>query len=50
MGVRNSAAHFQRVMKAVLDGLLFAGVLLYLDDILIYGRNEMDVVSQLDYV
>jgi hypothetical protein len=47
MGARNSTAHFQRVMQVVLDGPLFAGVLLYLDDILIYGHEEMDVVHQL---
>ena len=50
MGARNSAAHFQRVMQVVLDGLIFAGVLLYLDDILIYGTTEPDIVRQLDLV
>ena len=50
IGSRNSAAHFQRVMQVVLDGLLLAGVLLYLDDILTYGHDEMDIVRQLDQV
>ena len=50
MGARNSAAHFQNVMQTILDGLIFAGVLLYLDDILIYGASEGDIVRQLDLV
>jgi hypothetical protein len=50
MGARNSAAHFQNVMQAILEGLIFAGVLLYLDDILIYGASEVDIVHQLDLV
>ena len=50
MGARNSAAHFQQVMQTILDGLLFAGVLLYLDDILLYGEREDDLVRKLDLV
>ena len=50
MGARNSAAHFQQVMQTILDGLLFTGVLLYLDDILLYGECDADLVRILDLV
>ena len=50
MGARNSAAHFQRIMTEILDTMLFVGVLLYLDDILVYATNPVDLVNRLKEV
>lgn len=38
-GVCNAPSHFQRVMNSVFFDLLDRGVLVYLDDVLIYSRD-----------
>ena len=37
MGLCNSAASFQRLMRIVLHGVEWKGVLAYLDDVIVYG-------------
>ena len=46
MGTRNAAAHFQRVMTEMFRaaGLLNKGVVIYLDDILVYAESEYDLL------
>ena len=39
MGLCNAPSHFQRVMNHVFFDLLDRGVLVYLDDVLIYSRT-----------
>ena len=39
MGLCNAPSHFQRVMNHVFFELLDCGVLVYLDDVLIYSRT-----------
>ena len=39
MGLCNAPSHFQRVMNHVFCELLDHGVLVYLDDVLIYSRT-----------
>ena len=53
MGLKNSAASFQRLMMHVLDGV--PNIFVYLDDILVYTKDEMthqqvirDLLSRLD--
>ena len=47
MGLKNAAASFQRLVSTILDGL--PGVFTYLDDILLYHKDETthkDVMKQ----
>jgi hypothetical protein len=39
MGTINSAATFQRLMDAVLNGLAYQVCLAYLDDVIIFSRD-----------
>ena len=41
-GYRNSPAIFQRVMTLVLEGLIGKACLVYIDDILIFGKTETE--------
>ena len=45
MGARNSASHFQRVMTEIFDDLLNNGVIVYLDDILVYAKTEVELLG-----
>jgi hypothetical protein len=48
MGLKSAGSYFQRVMATVvLAGLLYIICELYLDDILVYGKDENDFVSNL---
>ena len=42
MGAKNAASHFQRVMTQIFqaEGLLFNGVLVWIDDVLLYAGDE----------
>ena len=50
MGARNSAAHFQKVMSGVMQGLLMLSALIYIDDILVYSKTEEGLVSAIKQV
>ena len=41
-GVKNAPSHFSRVMMAVLGGLIGSSVLVYLDDLIVLGRNYQE--------
>ena len=41
-GLATAPATFQRLMHTVLEGMLFKGVIVYLDDILVYGKSQKD--------
>ena len=43
MGARNSAAHFQKIMSELLDELIYVNVMVYIDDILVYVREESEL-------
>jgi hypothetical protein len=50
MGATNAPAHFQRCMDLVLAGLAWTDCLVYLDDIIIYGRTFSEHLQRLDAV
>ena len=47
MGGKNSAAHFQNIMQLVLRNMLYRKVLVYIDDVLVFGENITDLVSNI---
>jgi hypothetical protein len=48
MGLKSAGSYFQRVMATVvLMGLLYFICELYLDDVLVYGRDDNEFVSNL---
>lgn len=47
MGLCNAPATFQRAMQLVLRGLTWRQVLIYLDDIVVLGRNLEDGLENL---
>ena len=47
-GVSSAPCNFQRVMESVLQGI--PGVMVYLDDILVAGKDEEQHIKQLDVV
>ncbi|KRY45014.1 Retrovirus-related Pol polyprotein from transposon 17.6, partial [Trichinella britovi] len=46
-GLCNAPATFQRLMENALRGLTFKGCLVYLDDIIVYGRTEEEHLERL---
>ncbi|KRY25934.1 Retrovirus-related Pol polyprotein from transposon [Trichinella britovi] len=49
-GLCNAPATFQRLMENALRGLTFKGCLVYLDDIIVYGRTEEEHLERLEGV
>ena len=49
-GLCYAPATFQHLMRIVLNGIEWNGVLAYLDDIIIYGRNFAEHISVLNSV
>ncbi len=47
MGLANSPTAFQRMMNTVLIGLIMKGVLIYMDDIMVYGETFDDHFDRL---
>jgi hypothetical protein len=51
MGLKNAASYFQRVMATVvLAGILYIMCELYIDDVLVFGKDEESFVSNLRQV
>ena len=48
IGFKNSAAWFHRCMQTILEQLMFHGLLQYIDDTLLYGKNEDELLDRLD--
>ena len=49
-GLRNMPAVFQRLMTKVLSGLTWTSVLVYIDDLIIFGRTFDEHLQRLDVV
>lgn len=49
-GLATAPATFQRLMHTLLEGMIFKGVVVYLDDILIYGKNQEEHDKRLEQV
>lgn len=49
-GLATAPATFQRMMHSMLDGILFKGVVVYLDDILVYGKDKEEHNNRLEEV
>ena len=49
-GLRNAPATFQRLMDVVFSGLKWKGLLVYMDDIVIYSETPKEHLSMLDKV
>lgn len=45
MGLRNAAPTFQRMMNNILTGLQGEMCLVYIDDLVIYGRFERKIID-----
>ena len=50
MGLANASAAFQRAMEKVLKGLIGQICMLYIDDVVIYSRNEAEHVKHLNTI
>ena len=50
MGLSNSPATFQRLMDLVLRGLTWQSVLVYIDDIFVYGKSFTELRDRLEEV
>ena len=49
-GLNNSASTFQRTMEMALQGLQWVTCLIYIDDIIVFGRNFDQLVQRLEEV
>lgn len=49
-GLKTAPATFQRTMEQIIGDLRWKGVLVYLDDILIHGETEFEVLNNLEVV
>ena len=49
-GLKGAPASFQRLMMAVLAGLTWRECLVYLDDVIVFGRTFDEALSHLDHV
>ena len=49
-GLATAPATFQRMMHTMLEGILFKGVVVYLDDILVYGKDREEHNARLEEV
>jgi transposase InsO family protein len=49
-GLCNAPATFERLMETVLRGLQWKECLVYLDDVVVFARNEQEMLARLDAV
>ncbi len=50
MGAKNAVRHFQSVMMEILEPLLYRRVLVYLDDLLVHGETEAQLLEAIEQV
>ena len=48
MGYKNSAAWFQRCLQKILERLIYRGLIQYIDDTLLYGKDEDSLLDVLE--
>ena len=48
MGLKVAAAYYQRTMQRILGSLLFVHILQYIDDTLVFARNEDELLDALE--
>ena len=48
MGLKTAAAYFQKIMQLILKPLLYNGLIQYLDDSLLYGGSEEELLDRLE--
>jgi hypothetical protein len=49
-GLCNAPGTFERLMKEVLQGLQWASCLIYLDDVIIFGKNTQQLLQRMHLV
>ena len=49
-GLCNAPSTFERLMETVLSGLQWKSCLVYLDDVVIFGRDELELLDRIDEV
>ena len=49
-GLCNAPSTFERLMETVLQGLQWKSCLVYLDDVVIFGRSEDELIARMDEV
>ena len=49
-GLCNAPSTFERLMESVLHGLQWSTCLVYLDDVIIYGKDESELLQRMDIV
>ena len=47
-GLATAHETFMRLMTIVFSGMLYTTCLAYLDDIIVYGRNHIEMLGRLD--
>lgn len=48
MGYKNSAEWFQRCLQRILQSLIYKGIIQYIDDTLLYGKDENELLDRLE--
>ena len=49
-GLCNAPATFERLMERVLSGLHWETLLVYLEDVIVYGRTVSETIARLEMV
>ena len=49
-GLCNAPSTFERLMESVLQNLQWSSCLIYLDDVVIFGHNERELIERMDEV
>ena len=49
-GLRNAPATFQRTLDVILSGVKWKTCLVYIDDVIIFSKNEEELVDHLEQV
>ena len=49
-GLCNAPSTFERLMETILKGLQWSSCLVYLDDVLIFGKTQRELLERMDEV